>query len=253
VSSVSLGRIARWGAVFAVVGGLGYLWFRPGEDFQLQWARDSKNAAGLIRYVDQGGNPGKVRGDLKQHHAAARAKLAAAGAAADAPIGALLDRLLAVFEHRVVLEMPAAQVTVDRASFDAMAALLAAPGSFVAPVAQHLDDPGYQCAKGLDVVFAEALGGDVVDVEIARLIDGVDRGRPVLTIAWAARAGTGAYRGANGKRIFPAIAVDAELTVRVGGEVLTKVKAAGAPASDTPRQAHRRDAGGTAARRRPRA
>lgn len=217
----------------AILGGLVYLWrCRARSDFKLDWARRSNDASGLVDYVDSGGNPGKVRGDLKRHHKAARAKLAQAGAAPGAPIGALLDALLAPVENRVVIEMPEAMVKTDRASFDAMGELMAEPGTFVAPISHHLDDPAYDCAKGVNVVLEEALGSDVVEVEVARFIRAENRGRPVLTIGWSARAGTSAYARANGKRIYPSMTVDAELTLRAGDQVLASVAATAKPAAD---------------------
>jgi hypothetical protein len=236
VSRWSAGRIATWAVLALLIGWPLYVWLRPKDDFELGWARGSKNAAGLVRYVDEGGNPGKVRGDLTKHHARARAQLAAAGAKADAPMGALLDAMLAVIENRIVLEMPAAMVQTDRTSFDTVAELMASPGSFVAPISHHLDEPGYSCAKGFEAAFQGVLGkdSDVVQVEIARFIDDADRGRPVLTLGWTARAGLSAYARANGKRIYPSMVVDAELTLRTraGGDVLVAVKGEGRPASE---------------------
>jgi TPR repeat protein len=218
--------------VFFVLAGVVWLRFRPREELELRWARDKKNAEGLVDYVDHGGAPGKVRGDLKKYQAAAKHELADAGAKPGAPIDALLDAMLAAVENRLVLEMPAAMVTTDRASFDAVAQLMAEPGRFVAPISHHLDEPGYDCAKGVAVVFKEALGNDVVDVEIARFIDDPDRGRPVLTIGWTARAGTSAYARANGKRIYPSMTVQAEMTLRAGDKVLATVKADARPEAD---------------------
>ncbi|HUQ04622.1 MAG TPA: hypothetical protein VM261_19110 [Kofleriaceae bacterium] len=236
MSRWSAGRIAKWAVLALIIGWPLYVWLKPREDFDLHYARGSKNAEGLVRYVDDGGNAGKVRGDLKKHHKAARAKLAAAGAKTDAPIGALLDAMLAAVENRVVLEMPAAMTKTDRASFDAVAALLASPGSFVAPISHHLDEPGYSCAKGFEAAFQGVFGkeSDVVRVEIARFIEAVDRGRPVLTIAWSARAGTSAYARANGKRVYPSLVVDAEVTLRAraGGDVVAALKGEARPATE---------------------
>ncbi len=234
MSSWSPGRIARWTALLAVVGGVVYLRCRPRPDFNLEWARESKNAEELVSYVDSGGKPGQVRGDLKRLHGAARARLTARGMAEGAPMNALLEAMLGIIENRIVLEMPNAEV--ERGSFEAVASLMVEPGTFVAPVADHLSEPSYGCAKGLSVVFADALGGDVVKVEIERFIslgrETPDRGRPVLSISWTARAGTRAYARANGKRLFPSIEVDADLTLTVGGRALATLHATAMPASD---------------------
>jgi hypothetical protein len=178
-------------------------------------ARRAGTAEALVDYATTTGKQGEVRGNLEALHDEARAALRAAGVPRPDGLDRVLGKLLEDVEHRV--RYTVIDSTLDRASFEAVAPLLAAPGAELAPVEERVGKR-LDCGRGMSEAFAAITGNDVIEFDE----DAVDSSVEVRVTMTIGASGTG-YVESHRKRVFPGIALAGELDLVVGGTSIDKL------------------------------
>ena len=188
---------------------------REEEYGPLGQARRAGTAAALVDYATSPGKQGEVRGNLRALHAEARAALAAAQAPRPDGLDRVLAKLLEDVQHQV--RYTVIDSTLDRASFEAVAPMLTAPGAELAPIEERIGKR-LDCAGGMSEAFAAITGNDVIAFDE----DATDSSVEVRVKMTIRASGTG-YVESHRKRVFPGIAITGDLDLVVGGTSIEKL------------------------------
>lgn len=177
------------------------------DDYAIENARKENTVEGYTRAVRYASDPEKrarlieaFQDDLAKLHDAARAKLVAA----HVPHPDGLDKLFVPLLARVdnVVSFVASPPVIDRASFEAAAARLAAPGVTVADYGETLEHQA-ACGSGIREAFKELLGSEAIDVSYELTAGPL----PHVEAKYQVSVGSGVYTTKNGRRVFPGVHV----------------------------------------------
>jgi len=224
------GLVRYWKKLLTIALVLGAGWFfcrRGGSSYEAQEldrARKTNTAQAYVWYAEYHKDPDGVRGDLAALHETARQKIRAASGRPEG-LDPVFARLLERVDHKVAFTV--ADHTVDRASFEAVRALLASPGAEVAPLVEHLGGKQWSCPRGISEAFAELTGSDVIAFD-GSVVDW----QPQLRMRWTTRASGTGYVEPHSRRIYPGITIEGELELLGRASTIAKATFTVSPPSD---------------------